>query len=408
MTEPLGFPLATVAVFAAMAIGGVVLDLFAHRSDKPVDMKDALKWTAFWLASAVVFGLFVRWRHGREIANLFFTGYALEEVLSVDNLFVMMAIFAWFKVPNQYRHRVLYWGVIGAVFFRMAFVAVGAGLFALGPYVELVFAAVVAGTAVLMLKNRNEGEGIEDYSNHVAYRLVHRFFPVWPRLAGRKFFLGPKELAAEQAAHPDVILESRDKGKRFESHELTLKELSERPKEPKLVATPLFLCLAVIELSDVMFAFDSVPAVIAVSREPLIVYSAMMFAILGLRTLYFALEAAKRFMAHLEKAVVVLLFFVALKLALSASERLFGFGYELSANASLWIVLGVLAAGAGASLLFPPKGASCQGAEPPPSETTWPPAAGGATGGLGREVDSTQVRGDKLRPNANQGPRGSH
>ena len=121
------------------------------------------------------------------------------------------------------------------------------------------------------------------------------------------------------------------------------------------VATPLFLCLAVIELSDVMFAFDSVPAVIAVSREPLIVYSAMMFAILGLRTMYFVLEALKNYLVHLEKAVVVLLFFVAFKLALSASNHLWHHGWEITPNMSLMVVMIVLTLGVLASLVFPEK-----------------------------------------------------
>lgn len=118
----------------------------------------------------------------------------------------------------------------------------------------------------------------------------------------------------------------------------------------KWIATPLFLCLCVIELSDVMFAFDSVPAVIAVSKDPLIVYSAMIFAILGLRTLYFVLEALKDYLGYLEKAVIALLFFIAAKLALNASAHIFHHGFEISAQASLWVILGVLGAGIFASL----------------------------------------------------------
>ncbi|MFV1394781.1 tellurium resistance membrane protein TerC, partial [Klebsiella pneumoniae] len=106
------------------------------------------------------------------------TGYALEKVLSVDNLFVMMAIFSWFSVPDRYRHRVLYWGIIGAIVFRGIFVAIGTGLLSLGPYVELIFAVVVAWTAVMMLKGGGDDDEIEDYSQHLAYRLVKRFFPI--------------------------------------------------------------------------------------------------------------------------------------------------------------------------------------------------------------------------------------
>lgn len=122
-----------------------------------------------------------------------------------------------------------------------------------------------------------------------------------------------------------------------------------------LFATPLFLCLVVIEVSDVLFAFDSVPAVIAVSREPLIVYSAMLFAILGLRTLYFVLEALKRYLVHLEKAVIVLLFFIAAKLGLNATDHLFHHGISIDPNTSLLIVLAVLAVGILASVIFPER-----------------------------------------------------
>lgn len=120
-------------------------------------------------------------------------------------------------------------------------------------------------------------------------------------------------------------------------------------------ATPLLLCIAVVEISDVMFAFDSVPAVIAVSREPLIVYSAMMFAVLGLRTMYFVLEALRKYLVHLEKSVISLLFFVAVKLALNSSDHLWHHGYNISAMTSLYVVLGVLALGIVASFLFPGK-----------------------------------------------------
>jgi tellurite resistance protein TerC len=124
-----------------------------------------------------------------------------------------------------------------------------------------------------------------------------------------------------------------------------------------IFATPLFLCLVVAEVSDVLFAFDSVPAIIAVSREPLIVYSAMLFAILGLRTLYFVLEALKRYLVHLEKAVIALLFFIAIKLGLNATNHLFDHGYSISANTSLLIVMAVLFVGVLASLVFPERDA---------------------------------------------------
>ena len=167
---------------------------------------------------------------------------------------------------------------------------------------------------------------------------------------GHNFFLNAEELAKAREQYPDVHLElaGEDVKHPEDSHPQPM-------KKGTLVATPLFLCLAVIELSDVMFAFDSVPAVIAVSKEPLIVYSAMMFAILGLRTMYFVLEALKGYLVHLEKAVVFLLFFIAFKLVLAASNHLFHHGWEISPNASLLVVLIVLTIGVLASFLLPKK-----------------------------------------------------
>jgi len=333
----IGFPVETVIVFVALAVGAIFIDLFMHRHDKPISLKSAALWTLFWIVVAMAFAGFLYIHHGSEVASLFITGYALEKVLSVDNLFVMMAIFSWFAVPDNYRHRVLYWGVIGAIVFRGIFVAIGASLLTLGPWVEIVFAVVVAWTAIMMLKSGDDDEEIEDYSQHIAYRLVKRFFPIWPKLKGHAFLLSQKEVDAELA--------------KDENKDVTVGRMG----KAAMYATPLMLCLAVVELSDVMFAFDSVPAVIAVSQEPLIVYSAMMFAILGLRTMYFVLEALKQYLAHLEKAVIVLLFFIAVKLGLNASDHLWHHGYNISANASLLVVLGVLAVGILVSVIFPGK-----------------------------------------------------
>jgi tellurite resistance protein TerC len=232
---------------------------------------------------------------------------------------------------------VLYWGIIGAIVFRGIFVAIGTGLLSLGPYVEIVFALIVAWTAVMMLKSGDDSDEIEDYSQHLAYRMVKRFFPIWPKMRGNAFLLNQKEVDEElqKPENKDVAIG--------------------RGKKAALYATPLMLCVAVVELSDVMFAFDSVPAIIAVSREPLIVYSAMMFAILGLRTLYFVLEALKQYLVHLEKAVIVLLFFIAVKLGLNATDHIWHHGYSISASASLFVVLGVLAVGIVLSVMFPGK-----------------------------------------------------
>lgn len=333
----IGFPIETTVIFIVLLVGALFVDLFMHRKDSVISLKNAVIWSIFWIMVAMIFAAYLYYHHGAEVGSLFLTGYALEKVLSVDNLFVMMAIFSWFSIPNKYWHRILYWGIIGAIIFRGIFVAIGTGLLSLGAYVELIFAVVVGWTAVMMLKNNGDGEEIEDYSQHLAYRLVKRLFPVWPKLYGHNFFVNQKQVT-EELSKP-------------ENKDLTI---SHRAKAT-IYATPLFLCLAVIELSDVMFAFDSVPAIIAISREPLIVYSAMMFAILGLRTLFFVLEALKRFVVHLEKAVIVLLFFIAFKLSLNATDHIWHHGYNISATLSLIVVLVVLLMGIIASFLFPEK-----------------------------------------------------
>ncbi len=331
-----GFPLETVIVFAVLAIAAIAIDLYAHRADKPVPLKSAALWSVFWILVSLAFGGYLYLHHGAEIASLFITGYVLEKTLSVDNLFVMMAIFSWFAVPDKFRHRVLYWGIMGAIVFRGIFVVIGTGLLALGPWVEMVFAAVVAYTAVMMLRAGDDDDEIEDYSHHIAYRAVKRFFPIWPRLHGHNFFMRREQVQAELA-------KPENQG------------MSVTVGRTAYWATPLMLCLAVVEVSDVVFAFDSVPAVIAVSREPLIVYSAMIFAILGLRTMYFVLEALKKYLVHLEKAVIVLLFFIAGKLALNASAHIFHHDYTINPIYSLYVVLSVLTIGIVASVMFPAK-----------------------------------------------------
>ena len=320
-------------VFIVFAVAAFAVDFFAHKKDEKISLKQAALWSIFWIAVSVAFGGYLYFACGSETMSLYFAGYILEKSLSVDNLFVMAAIFSWFKIPEIYRHRVLYFGIIGAVIFRLVFVAVGTSLLGISPWMEFVFAIMVAYSAVMMMKKDDDEEEMEDYSNHLAYRAVYRFFPVFPRLLGHSFFVKNNEISAQISVEDKTKLQNQ------------ISKLN-----AKWIATPLFLCLCVIELSDVMFAFDSVPAVIAVSREPLIVYSAMIFAILGLRTLYFVLEALKDYLVYLEKAVIVLLFFIAAKLALNASAHIFHHGFEISAQVSLWVILGILSIGVLASL----------------------------------------------------------
>lgn len=332
----IGFPPMTTAAFIVLALAAFLLDLFSHRKDQPISLKSASLWSIFWILISLIFAGFLYQTHSPEMASLFLTGYTLEKVLSVDNLFVFMAIFAWFKIPQNLRHRVLFWGIVGAVVFRMVFVAIGTGLLAFGPWVEIAFAAIVIWTAVMMLKSGgDDADEEEDYTDHFANRVARKIFLTWPHLHGNRFFLTRPEVKVE-------LEKPENKGVQI-------------PAKGFYFATPLFLCVCVVEVSDVLFSFDSVPAVIAVSREPLIVYAAMIFAILGLRNMYFVLEALKQYLVHLEKAVIVLLFFIGGKLALNATNHIFEHGYGISPNTSLFIVLAVLAVGIVASVFSSKK-----------------------------------------------------
>lgn len=329
----IGYPTSVIALFGALVVAFVVIDLYAHRRDKPVRLLDAVLWSILWVAVSLGFYGYLFWQYGVDRAALFLAGYALEKVLSVDNLMVFVAIFTAFSIPEGYRHRVLYFGVIGAVVFRLVFVTAGASIYAIGPWVEFVFAAIIAWTAVKMLQ-QGGGEGeIADYTHHWSVRLTQRIIPVYPKLVSHSFFLGRRRLQQELA--------------KPENSEISV------VRKSALYATPLLLCLICVEVADVLFAFDSVPAVIAVTRDPLLVYSAMIFAILGLRSMYFVLAALQKYLVHLGKAVICLLFFIAFKLCLSASNEIFHWpGITISPNLSLLIVLGVLVLGVVASFVF--------------------------------------------------------
>lgn len=328
-----GFPLEAIVIFLTVVGVSVYLDLFAHRKVTEISVSDAAKWSVFWVFLALCFYGYLWGRFSKEWADLYLAGYALEKSLSVDNLMVFMAIFASFGIRSGLQHRILYWGIIGALAFRAVFVLIGTSLFMASPWVGFAFAALVAWSGVQMLKSGSSGEKeIEDYSNHWSVRLTGRMMPIYTRLHFDRFFI----------KHRDLFVNGE-----------TAKRVT---RNGALYATPAFLCLVTIETSDLAFAFDSVPAVIAVTQEPLLVYAAMIFAILGLRSLYFVLAALTRFLVHLEKAVIALLFFIAAKMALQSWNHAIGdTGLHIPPSVSLMVVLGMLAVGVVASLLFPGK-----------------------------------------------------
>lgn len=332
--EHFGFPLEVVFIFFS-AIGlSVYIDLHAHQKQTEITFKDATLWSLFWITLALVFYGYLWIRFNKNWADLYLTGYVLEKSLSVDNLMVFMVIFSSFAIKSTLQHRILYWGIIGALIFRAIFVVIGTSLFYASAWAGFLFAAVVAWSGWKMLTSGDGEEAIEDYSNHWSVRLTQRLMPIFPRLHLDRFFITRAIVKDLQEADPSIRV----------------------TRGASLFATPAFLCLMAIETSDVMFAFDSVPAVIAVTQEPLLIYAAMIFAILGLRSLYFVLAALTKYLVHLGKAVIVLLFFIAAKLALQSWDHTIGdTGIHISPNVSLMIVLATLTLGVVASFIFPKK-----------------------------------------------------
>lgn len=292
----------------------LVVDLYAHKGGEVISLKNALGWSMFWIVLALIFSVYIGRGHGVEHASLFLSGYFLEKSLSVDNLFVIMAIFSSFAIKDHLQHRVLYYGILGALALRMTFIALGSSLVALfGSYALAAFGLFVLWSAWKMWQNMGKDEEeIEDYSNHWAVSVARRFFPVHNFMQGRDFLV----------------------------------KIQENQKWVWKI-TPLFLCLLVVEVSDIMFAFDSVPAVIAITQEPFLVYTSNIFAILGLRSLYFLLSAAKRYLCHLEKSVIIILVYIGCKMLLDVLSVI-----HIPGIVNLVVVLGLLACGVLASLVF--------------------------------------------------------
>lgn len=339
------FPPETVALFLCVFAFSLFLDLVQHKDHKEVTWQNAAKWSVFWVATSLGFAGWLMWHHGvdhPEWGSLFLTGYVLEKTLSVDNLVVFIAVFRYFRIQSGLQHRILYWGILGAIVFRAVMVVLGTGLLkVMGPWAEIIFGVFVAWAAIQMLRGGGDHEGEPDYESMALVKFFKRFFPVFPKLVGASFFVDRAEAERASAGDPSITLAAG----------------------VKRWMTPAFVCLLVIEGSDVLFAVDSVPAVIAVSKEPLIVYTAMIFAVLGLRSLYFVVEAMTKYMAHLEKAVIGVLFFIAAKMFVGAAEHLahlkIPWWSELpmgtQANYSMVVVLGMLALGVIASFIWPEK-----------------------------------------------------
>ena len=299
--------------FNSLVLVLLALDLGVfNRKVHVVSVREALGWSAVWVSLAVGFGLWVGSAMGRQAMLEFYAGYLVEQALSVDNLFVFILIFGYFRVPPELQHRVLFWGILGALLMRGAMIGAGALLLAKFHWIIYLFGAFLVTTGVRMaMGSDNE---IEPESNPVI-RLVRRFLPITTQFHGEHFFI--REATA--------------------------------PGEPiRRVATPLFVVLALVETTDIVFAVDSIPAIFGVTRNPFLVYTSNVFAILGLRSLYFVLAGVIGKFHLLKYGLAIVLAFVGVKMLLSDL-------YHISIGVSLGAVAGVLALSVVASLLVPPR-----------------------------------------------------
>lgn len=305
--------------FLLLVLGLLALDLGVfNRKTHVIPFKQAVLWTGFWVSLALTFtvAVYFMYQHhfmglgtgetalqGHTAALEFLTAYLVEESLSLDNIFVIALIISYFRIPREFQHRVLYWGILGALVMRGAMIAGGAALIHRFEWMTYVFGVFLLATAVKLLLSKDEAE--KDHQNQLPVRLVRKIMPVTDKIEGMHFF-------------------ARQEG--------------------RLAATPLFLALVLIESADVVFAVDSIPAVFAVTRDPFLVFTSNIFAILGLRSLYFVLADIIDRFHYLRLSLVVLLLFIAVKMLIANL-------YHIPTFASLAVIACVLAAGVLASFV---------------------------------------------------------
>ncbi|HEU5265638.1 MAG TPA: TerC family protein [Jatrophihabitans sp.] len=291
------------AAFAAVVVIMLAIDLFAHRGAHVIGFKEAARWSAVWVGVSLVFALIVALTLGGNAGVEFTTAWLLEKSLSVDNLFVFALIFAYFQVPRAYQHRVLFFGVVGALVFRGIFLAAGVAVVGKFTAVLFGFAAVLLYSAWKLLK---DDEDTYDPGTSLAVRMMRKVIPVREEYAGTKFFV-------------------KEAGKR--------------------VATPLLAVVVAIEAADLVFAVDSVPAVLAVSDDAFIVYTSNAFAILGLRALYFLLAGLLEKFHYLSKGLAIILAFIGVKLVMQAGHKVISTSIlEIPSLVSLGVIVTVLTA----------------------------------------------------------------
>ena len=291
----------------------LALDLFVfHKENEVIKVKSALLWSTFWIGLALVFNIVVYMTLGQTKAIEFFTGYLIEESLSIDNLFVFIMIFGFFKIEPKFQHSVLFWGIIGAIFFRAIFIFAGVALIERFAWIMYIFGAFLLYTGLKMLIDKKEASEFNPNEN-VIIKTFRKFFPVIDDMSRPAFFV---------------------------------------KKDGKTFATTFFVALLFIEASDIIFAVDSIPAVLSVSTDVFIVYTSNIFAILGLRSLYFALSGIMPLFHYLKYALAGILSFIGIKMCVNEFASDFGYDFHISNMASLGVIITFLAVSIIVSIMF--------------------------------------------------------
>lgn len=278
-----------------------------HKKTHKVPVKEALIWSAVWITLALLFNLFVLFEFGKTKALEFLTGYVIEYSLSVDNIFVFILIFSYFAVKGEYQHKILFWGILGALIMRGIFIFAGVALINRFHWIVIIFGGFLVYSGVAMLFQK---ETAVDPEKNAIVKFFRKFLPVTDTIHGNKLFVR-------------------------QNH--------------KLYATPLFLVLLVIESSDLIFAVDSIPAILAISKDSFIVYTSNIFAIMGLRSLYFAVSGIMGLFRYLKVGLAFVLSFVGLKMLAAYFE------YEIPIMLSLAVIIGILTISVLASVVFKEK-----------------------------------------------------
>jgi len=280
----------------------LAVDLFMHRDAHVIGVREAAIWSGIWVAVAVAVGGLIWWAYGAEFGLQYFAGYVIEKSLAIDNVFVWAMIFSYFAVPRQYQHRVLFYGVLGALIFRAIFIAAGSVLIASFAWILYIFGAFLILTGIKMLVQRNEHI---DPSKSKTLKLFRRFVPTSDDYDGQKFL-------------------TRRNG--------------------VLMATPLLAVLVLVEVTDIIFAVDSIPAIFAVTQEPFLVFASNALAILGLRAMYFLLADLMHRFIYLKLGLSLVLVWVGIKMIVSHAV------FKIPTAISLGIVIGIIAISVAASL----------------------------------------------------------